>query len=148
MMRVVILAGLLFSVLAATPAAAGWRAWLGLGTDSPRAAPTVAGLADLEAIAGYIKSHVPADVPALGADGSAVGHWTLINRHGERFTAASPNELKTALATLFPGRRAEGRAPAFYLTEETVATSRHLEGLPAGSRLLVLAGGHAARLHQ
>lgn len=68
---------------------------------------------------------------ALAAEVNPEGHWTFVNAAGERFTTASPEELKRVLPTLAP----EATKPASQLTlvvsEDTMFLHRrHFQTLP------------------
>jgi hypothetical protein len=89
--------------LAATsqPVAADWLARFRSSAGTSSAGGLEAAAAQLKTFAGPIKG------PALAATVSPEGHWTFVNQLGEKFTAASPEELKRVVATLVPGTVAE-----------------------------------------
>lgn len=64
---------------------------------------------------------LPADELALAAEAGADGHWRLVSRQGETFSAATPEELKRGFATLLPpaARAAEPRI-TIHVTDESV----------------------------
>jgi hypothetical protein len=96
--------------------------------------------------------------PALAAEVTQEGHWTFINRAGERFTAASPDELKRAVSTLTsgaPGGTQGGAAVAnparliVLLTEDTVFKFQpRLKDLPADADLRLVTGSNALPLRR
>jgi hypothetical protein len=140
LLAVMVLALLAWLPVTAVPAAAGLgdvAARLGLG---PAAASD-----GLEAAAGAMRgAPVEAERTALAVAGSDVGHWRLVNRAGEPFTAADGTELARALRTLAPEADSEGQRLTLYLAEDMVF--RHpamLEALPAKARLLVVLGEEA-----
>ncbi len=63
---------------------------------------------------------------ALAADVSQEGHWTFANARGERFTTASPEELKRVLATLAPDAAKPGAKLLLVVTTDTVFRHRAL----------------------
>ncbi len=72
--------------------------------------------------------------PAIAAEVSAEGHWTFLNTAGERFTTASPDELKRVLPTIAPDAAKPVNRLALVLTEDTVFKQRqHLQALPLAS---------------
>lgn len=82
---------------------------------------------------------LPADAKgaALAAHVGAEGHWTFVNRAGERFTASGPEELKRAFFVLAPEAAADARL-TLVLTE--VVAFRHnsaLKDLPKGAVLRI-----------
>ena len=103
-------------------------------------APAYAAPPDLEAqalkgIAEYVKAQPEvAGSPMLGAAVSQEGHWTLVNRAGERMTASSPAELTRVFATLQPATENDPAGPArltLVLSEATLFKHRaSLKDLP------------------
>ena len=73
---------------------------------------------------------------ALAAEVSPEGHWTFANAAGERFTTASPEELKRVLPTLAADAAKPGARLLLLVTEDTVFKQRqHFQALPmAGER--------------
>lgn len=73
---------------------------------------------------------------ALAAEASPEGHWTFANVAAERFTTASPEELKRVLPTLAPEANKPGTRLTLLLTEETIFRQRqHVQSLSlAGDR--------------
>ncbi len=110
--------------------------------------------------AAAIVAALPADdkIQAAAAHVSQEGHWTLVNRAGEAFTAATPAELKRGFDTLLPNDAAStARALHLYLTAESTFGQRaKFAELPrdttlwmAGARnlrLIPLGSGVAAKL--
>ena len=94
------------------------------------------GLAQLDEAVGQLK-RLPPGVSrgAVAATVGAEGHWTFVNRAGQRFTAANADEMSRLSNVLLP----DGPGPAgltVYLTESTVFTHRSaLKDLPRGARL-------------
>ena len=69
--------------------------------------------------------------PALAADVSPEGHWTFVNPAGERFTSASPDELKRVVPTLAADAAKPGVRLVLIVTEDAVFRQRqHLLSLP------------------
>lgn len=98
-------------------ASASWRAMF----DS--AMGRAATPATLSRVIAHIQALDPqAGAMALAADAGAEGHWRLVNRAGEAYTAATPDELVQGIAALLPAQpAAAARRPiAFYLTDTTV----------------------------
>ncbi|MGI9423305.1 MAG: hypothetical protein ACR2PA_08930 [Hyphomicrobiaceae bacterium] len=83
---------------------------------------------------------------AIAATASAEGHWTFVNRSGQRFTAANPEEMSRLTAVLFP----DGVGPNglnIYLGRNEVFTQRiSLGALPKNARLWIVSGKQAYRL--
>ena len=92
------LLGVLLLGLASQPVAADWLGNF-RGTAAKRPALDLAA-AQLKTFAATAKG------PALAATVSQEGHWTFVNARGERFTAASPDELKRVVSALAPENRA------------------------------------------
>jgi hypothetical protein len=77
---------------------------------------------------------------ALAAHATPEGHWKFVNRDGEVFTAATPEELKRAVPILLP-EASPGSSLSLYLSEETVFGERALlKDLPSGASLRIVAG--------
>lgn len=116
-----------------------------------------AGAADTESRAlDALARHVAAGAeaagrPLVGATVSQEGHWTFVNRSGERMTAASTGEITRALATLLPAAAgADGDASKPAIVFSAAALLRHrayLKDLPRGGDWQVLVGDtvHAVR---
>lgn len=94
------------------------------------------GLGELDDAAARLRK-LPAGISAgaVAGTGRSEGHWTFVNRAGQRFTAANSDEMRRLGGALFP----EGPGPAgltIYLTEPTVFRQRNaLQDLPARARL-------------
>jgi hypothetical protein len=121
------------ALAAAVPVHADWLSRFGLKQ---------AALSPLEAAAERVKIiAATAKGPALAAAVSQEGHWTFVNKLGERFTAASADELKRVVSTLAPNAEAaaDSAGPGrltLLLTEETVFDQRaKLKDLPKGTDL-------------
>jgi hypothetical protein len=129
-------------------AAANWRSslnsslnnvaeWLGLKQAKP---------GSLEGAIIALKSlTVPVNGAELVAAGSQEGHWTFVNKRGEKFTAASADELNRVVATLTPEIAAASGAVArltLLLTEASVFEHRaRLKDLPKGADLRLVVDG-------
>lgn len=99
----------------------------------------------LEEVARHVAA-LPADPERtpVAAAATEVGHWRLVNRAGEPFTASGPAELAQALRTLAPQANGRPDRLSIYLTADTVF--RHqgaLAALPQAAALVVLIDGKA-----
>jgi hypothetical protein len=84
----------------------------------------------------------------LAAHATPEGHWKFVNREGQVFTAATPEELARVGTALAP-EAAPGSRVALYLSEDTVFAQRaSLKDLPADADLHVLVGNDAYRLRR
>ena len=102
----------------------------------------------IEAVAAYIRT-LPAEPnrAVLAATGTEVGHWQLVNRAGEPFTASSPAELTRALTTLAPEIAGNLDRLTLYVTEDTLfRTPALIRAWPEATRLQVMIGPVAHRL--
>jgi hypothetical protein len=61
---------------------------------------------------------------ALAAEVSPEGHWTFVNPAGERFTSASPDELKRVVPALAPDASKSGVRLVLMVTEDSVFRQR------------------------
>jgi hypothetical protein len=153
---------LLLELASSQPAAADWLAKFRTPT---------AKLATLDAAAARLRTFAASSKgPVLAATVSQEGHWTFVNQRGEKFTAASPDELKRVVSTLAPeNRAADTGAPAtgapakppaatgtpepagrltLLLTEDVVFDNRvWLKDLPKGTDLRVVVDDDVLRLH-
>lgn len=123
------------------PAAADLLGRLIAGAEKAGTRATGSGARALETAAAHLKS-LPAEVkgPALAAHVGAEGHWTFVNKSGERYTAAGPDELKRAVTMLAPDAASDARL-TIVLTED--AAFRHgnlLKDLPKTALLRVAVG--------
>lgn len=140
------------AVLAVAPASslAGWRdtvwpSWL-TGCGPHRAD-------DFNAAAERI-TREPFDTTArvLAAEATQDGHWRLVNRAGETFTAANADELKRGIGTLAPietnaGAKSAPPALSLLVTATSIFEgSTALAALPAEAELSALVGGTRYRL--
>lgn len=96
----------------------------------------------LEEVARHVAA-LPADAEraAIAAAATEVGHWRLVNRAGEPFTASGRTELTQALRTLAP--QADGRPDrlSIYLTADTVFRYQSaLAALPAAALFVLIDG--------
>ncbi|MCL4766053.1 MAG: hypothetical protein KJZ80_07470 [Hyphomicrobiaceae bacterium] len=129
--------------LSTGPAQANWLTRLlhEAGEAGGRAARHGAGA--LDDAAAHLK-HLPPAKPggaALAASVSQEGHWTFVNRAGERFTAGTPDEMKRVATVLAPEAAHTGGKLSLLLTEDTVFRHRsHLDALPEGAELRLLFG--------
>jgi hypothetical protein len=90
------------------------------------------GVVELERAATHIKT-LPAPTKGaavLAAHATPEGHWKFVNRDGEVFTAATPEELQRVVPTLLPEAGSGGKL-GIYLSEDTLYRDRAmLRGLP------------------
>jgi hypothetical protein len=142
--RVVIgclLCGAVLTPLLATPAPASWFGKLTRVSDDGARAAGRTGSHLVEEAAGYV-SRLPAKLDGnatpLAAALSQEGHWTLVNRAGERITAASPTELSRALATLTPEVAGGGRVAIFLADARPLGDPRRLAELPRNAEFHLL----------
>lgn len=63
---------------------------------------------------------VPADTTVLAASASSEGHWTFVNAKGERFTAATPDEMARMTGVLAAGTKEAGGKLVVVVTEASV----------------------------
>ena len=129
------------SVWQVPPAGAvDWRGyWQGFEREVlGRQAPKRSGLE--AAVASIAVATVPANGAVLAADVSAEGHWTFVNREGQRFTAASVREMAGLKANLAP--EIAGGSLAVHLAPAAVFVhAKHLALLPVEARLRAVIGG-------
>lgn len=121
---------ILASLLPAATSRAAFWGW-------PERSEQLATLAEAEAVV----RELPASKRhgALAAAGSDVGHWTLVNTDGERFTAGDAKELKRGIRTLVPEAASGVARLTIHLTEKTLF--RHpaqVSALPADADLVVV----------
>jgi hypothetical protein len=106
------------------------------------------GIVELERAAAHIKS-LPAPAKGgavLAAHATPEGHWKFVNRDGEVFTAATPEELQRVVPTLLPEAGSGGKL-GIYLSEDTLYRDRAmLKDLPPDADLHVVVGGDSYRL--
>jgi hypothetical protein len=147
-----ILALALTSAMLAGTADANWLTRLGRGAAEVGEAGTAAsklGLGAAQHAAEYV-ARLPkaAKGPALAAHATPEGHWKFINREGDVFTAASPDELARVGTALAPEAATDGKL-ALYLSEDTVFAERALlKDLPPDAELHVVAGNDGFRLRR
>ncbi len=89
---------------------------------------------------------VPDGTVVLAASASQEGHWTFVNAKGERFTVATPDEMKRMLGVLAPGAALADTKLVLVLAEDSVFSRN--EGLaalprPASLRLSTATGVYA-----
>ena len=63
---------------------------------------------------------VPAGTAVLAADASPEGHWTFVNGKGERFTAATTEEMARMPGVLAPEAKEAGGRLILVVTEASV----------------------------
>ncbi|WP_072396695.1 hypothetical protein [Hyphomicrobium sp. CS1GBMeth3] len=91
---------------------------------------------------------MPGSAAALAAHVTPEGHWKFVNREGQVFTAATPDELARVSATLTP-EAAPGGKLALYLSQDTIFAQRSaLKDLPRDADLHVVVGKDAYRLRR
>ena len=91
---------------------------------------------------------VPAGTNVLAASASAEGHWTFVNAKGERFTAATADEMARMAGVLAPESKAAGAKLLLVVTEASVfGNAEALAKLPreAAVRLSTATGVYRAR---
>lgn len=108
------------------------------------------GAIGVEGAARYVR-HLPVkpgDPHALAASAGAEGHWRLVNRAGETFTAANAEELRRGLSILVPQDATRGPSRvALYIPEESAFIGRAaFKDLPATAELHLVGDGKAMRL--
>lgn len=149
--------GVLALAIAATAMLSGtvhanWLTRLGRGAAEVGEAGTAAsklGVGAAQHAAEYV-ARLPkaAKGAALAAHATPEGHWKFVNREGDVFTAASPDELARVGAVLAPEAAAGGKL-ALYLSEDTVFAERALmKDLPPDAELHVVAGNDSFRLRR
>jgi hypothetical protein len=128
-------------LFAPRPAAADWLSRLIVAGERAASKAGRHGGSLLDEAAAQLKSLPPgAKGTALAAHVSQEGHWTFLNRAGERMTAASPDEMARVLRTLGGGAGADAR-PTLILTEDAVFKHQaRLRDLPRGAELRVAVG--------
>lgn len=96
----------------------------------------------IDGLAAHVKSLPAGKTAAIGASASQEGHWTFVNRAGERLTAASPEELKRVVGMLVPEAAAgvEGRLTIIVSEDSVFKHTGVLKDLPKGSELRVAVG--------
>lgn len=124
-------------------ASANWLTRLGRVSGEAGVAGRVAKLGHLESAAAFIAKLPPkieGQGAALAAHLSHEGHWTFVNRAGEKFTAANADELKRVAATLAPAAGSEGKIAIYIADPAALATPKSIAELPRGAELFVLSG--------
>ncbi len=100
------------------------------------------GIVELERAATHIKT-LPAPAKGgavLAAHATPEGHWKFVNRDGEVFTAATPEELQRVVPTLLAEAGSGGKL-GIYLSEDTLYRDRAmLKDLPPDADLHVVVG--------
>ncbi len=121
--------------------ASAWPGWPLAGSD-PRVEPseTLGSVARLIATLPATETDVP-----LAIEATQVGHWRLVNRRGEPFTASGADELARGIEILAPAASARPERLVLHLTADTVFRHRGAIGgaLPEAARLAVAIDGRA-----
>jgi len=129
---------------AAVPVAqANWLSRLSrIGAEVGEVAPKAGriGVVELERAAAHIKTLPAGNGAALAAHATPEGHWKFVNRDGDVFTAATPEELQRVVPTLLPDT-APGSKLGIYLSEDMLFGERAaLKELPPAATLYLVAG--------
>jgi hypothetical protein len=133
------LISLIVITIAAVGHTAGWQRLADLALDDGRRASRDTP----EDIALQIRASSPlAGHTDIAASVTEAGHWRLVNRAGEPFTASGSIELARALATLAPEADKSGDRLRVLLDGDTVFhRAEALRDLPARAELSVLVEG-------
>ncbi len=132
--------------LSATASHANWLSKLTRSADHLPSGRTAKGATALEHAGAHVAS-LPGKGPALAAEISGEGHWTFINRAGERFTAANADEMKRVLPTLSPEAAKSESKLTVYLTEDSLFRDRtRLKELPLAADVRVISGSSSHRV--
>jgi hypothetical protein len=147
---------LLLVLLAALPAApamaqAGWLDRLArIGEHLPtRSIRSAASLEQVAAAVARLPERLEGGGVALAAQVTQEGHWTLVNRTGERFIAAGTDELRRGLTLLAPETATPGAKAVLHVTEDTLFRLRErIAELPRGSEVVLatMAGASPVRI--
>jgi hypothetical protein len=141
---------LLMAALAvhATDVSAGWLSRLSRHADDVAGGAARHAVTGIDGLAAHLKSlPVRSDATVIAAHGTRDGGWTFVNKAGERFTAATPDELKRAVAKLAPEvAGAEGKLALIVSEDSLFAARDRLKDLPRSRELSVLANGQTTRL--
>lgn len=110
-----------------------------------RATPQAKG--SLDSAVQYVRAlPVRTETLPLAVQGTHEGHWRFVNRSGEMFTVGKADEMKSVVAVLYPGAKANARL-ALYMTEDTVVRDRAaLKALPAAADIHVVMGRQSYRV--
>lgn len=148
MRRYVAVASVVFALSLAGPVQANWLSKIIGAVDHAGSRTVRHGVGSLDNVAAHIKAlpHKP-DSHALAVGATPEGHWRVTNRAGETITAASPEELRRALAIVAPEAASVEGKLALYLAEDTVFRHRALlKDLPKDATLHLLIDRRAYRL--
>ncbi len=148
MRRLLTLAVLFGALVSANAAEAGWLSKIIGAAEHTGGRAVRHGVGSLDNVAAHIKAlpHKP-DSHVLAVGATPEGHWRFINRAGETITAASPEELRRALAIVAPEAAGAESKLALYLAEDTAFRHRALlKDLPKDATLHVLVDRRAYRL--
>ncbi|MEM8975380.1 MAG: hypothetical protein AAGD43_25235 [Pseudomonadota bacterium] len=138
---------LALNAVASVPVHAGWLTRLAKEAGEAGGSGARKGAGQLDEAASQLKN-LPkvARAGAVAASVSGEGHWTFINKAGQRFTAANDAEMGRLSSFLFP----EGVGPAglnIYVTRDSVFKYREaLEQLPKRSKVWLSDGKRAYQL--
>lgn len=115
---------------------------------STRFAAQASAAQSLDQVAAYIRT-LPDAERVLAGEAGAEGHWRLINRQGETFSASTAEEFSKAIATLAPDRgpAQSPAALALHVTDESVF--RHpaaIARLPTGILVYMRAADASFRI--
>ncbi len=133
--RLLLILGLLLPLPVASAAASGWLDAVRqrLAGEHPSRRIT------LDEVAARIRTLPDANELVLAGEAGPEGHWRLVNRAGETFSAATPDELTRAFATLLPSvPQARAGRMILYVTDESAF--RHpaaLAQIPTGTWLML-----------
>jgi len=105
------------------------------------------GIGSLDNAAGALRKLPDGDATtALAVHATPEGHWVLVNKKGDQFTAGTSDELSRAPSTLL-GKAANDKPLTLYLTEDTVFEhAKRLNELPSTANLNIVSGKKAYRL--
>ncbi len=116
-----------------------WERWLGnlIGHDDSGSADA------LPAVVRHITGSKPeSGTIDIAAERTDIGHWRLVNREGESFTAATDAELARGLKTLAPDVQAAKARLHVHLTADTaLRRAASLASFPVDAELSLVMGG-------
>lgn len=95
-----------------------------------------------EAAKQILAAEVPGQPVVMAAAVSAEGHWTFVNRSGQRFTAANTQEMAAVASNLAPNTDGTPAAMIIHVAGNGVFRHpEHLDLLPERARLRLVAEG-------
>ncbi len=127
-------------------ASANWLTRITRHADDASVAGRVGKAGHLDAAAAFVAKLPPriegqgTALAALAAHLSHEGHWTFVNRAGEKFTAANADELKRVVATLVPGGGSDAKVALYIADPAALAMPKSVAELTRGADLFVLSG--------